>query len=77
MVGYLEFHDDHCCAMSADIVNPGDRSDGQSVTPTLTWAAGERRDAGLIFGSGVDESDLQHHRVQPEWSDRRDVGDDG
>ena len=36
----VEFYDDYYCARCADVVNTGDWSSGQSVTPTLTWAAG-------------------------------------
>ena len=69
MVGYLELHDDHCGARSTDAVEPVDRSDKPARNADAQLVSRERRDACILCGAGVDESDLQQHGIQSERSD--------
>ena len=71
MVGHVELYDDHCCAGAPTLSTPATGADESERDADADLGSRERRDAGIVCGAGVDESDLQQHGIQPERRDRR------
>jgi hypothetical protein len=76
VVGHLELHDDHSGARRADAVESAEQCVISAGDADAHLVCRERRNAGVIYGAGIDDPGLQQHGIQPEQRGR-DIGDDG